>query len=227
MDWRRGLLFAGIHLVVAAPMVLLVEAANLRYMEDRNADAMEAARDAAALPPVTEPATIASADAEENGETVTFSPCGLWAEYPPEVVVVQLVDAPALVFSGWEMDCPARWSLAGRLRGNRSWPPDSAWMAAEYKIGAGLCAMIAVQWFLLGGFRLARRPEWWRDPATFLTACAIVAGILGLLPGVDLAARLPALVAGLCWYWWFGLLVWRALSGGWRWVLRLRAVPAQ
>ena len=216
MNWQRGLLLAGINLAVAAPMILMMEASYQKYALTQDEIMAKTARDF--IPKPTEPPTPEpdQAKPEQAGETVTFSPCEMLAHYPPQVVAVQAADMPSVALVGWEYVCPAQWSLAGRLRGKMTGPRTPLWMETQRKIDAGLCLFIAVQWLLMGGFPLVRTRKWWADPGTFITACAAAAGAIALIPVVDDLARLPALIAGLAWLWWFGLLVWKALQFGWR-----------
>jgi hypothetical protein len=171
-------------------------------------------------PKPPEPLTPKSAqtNAEQAEQTVSFTidPCAMWVEYPVQVVVVQGAELPSLALAGWADVCPPRWSLAGRLRGNMTWPPTPLWMETQREIDAGLCLFIAVQWFLVGGFPLVRTQKWWADPGAFITACAVLAGAMALIPAVDDIAKLPALIAMLAWFWWFGLLVWRTFQFGWK-----------
>ena len=197
-------------------MILLMEVRDQKYALTPDEIMEKAAREAAPRPPEPPTPKPAQADAEQSGETVTFTPCGMWIHYPAQVVVVQAVGTPSLALAGWEDDCPPHWSLAGRLRGKMTWPPTPLWMETQRKIDAGLCLFIAIQWFLVGGFPLARTQKWWADPWAFITACAVLAGAIALIPAVDGFARLPALIAMLAWLWWFGLLVWRTLQSGWR-----------
>jgi hypothetical protein len=216
MNWRRGLLLAGINLAVAIPMILMMEAKDQKYTLTSEEIMAKTAAEAAPRPPEPSTPKPAPANAEQTEETVTFDPCGMLVHYPAQVVVVQAVDMPSLALAGWEDLCPPHWSLAGRLRGKMSWPPTPLWMETQRKIDAGLCLLIAIQWFLVGGFPLARNQKWWVDPGSFITVCAILAGVIALIPVVDGLARLPALIAGVAWLWWFGLLVWRTLQFGWR-----------
>lgn len=223
MNWRRGLLFAGIHLAVAVPMILMMEARDANVAREYLAAVAEAAREAAAKPSAPVTPAPSQASTEQAEETVSFDPCAMWVHYPAQVVVVQATDMLPLALAGWEMDCPPRWSLAGRVRGNRTWPPTAKWMTEQRRIDSGLCALIAFFWFLAGGFPLVRTlrwQEWWREPGGFIAACAVPAGILASIPAIDGAARLPALFAMFAWYWWFGLLVWKSLRFGWRRVAR-------
>ena len=220
MNWRRGLLLAGINLAVAVPMILMMEARDQKYsLNSEEIMAKSAVLDAPRPP---EPPTPDPANSEQAEEAVTFDLCGALVNYPVQVVVVQAVDMPSVVLAGWEFDCPPHWSLAGRLRGKMKWPPTPLWMETQRKIDAGLYLFIAIQWFLVGGFPLVRNKKWWADPGAFISACAVLAGVIALIPVVDGFAKLPALIAMLAWYWWFGLLIWRTLQFGWRMITAWR-----
>ena len=214
MNWRRGLLLAGINLAVAIPMILMMEA---RDSKDALTQEEIMAKGAPSPPEFPWPKP-APANPEQAEETVgfTFDPCTMVFHYPAQVVVVQAADMPSVVLAGWADICPPHWSLAGRLREKPMWQITPLWMETQRKIDAGLCLFIAVQWFLMGGFPLVRTQKWWADPGSFITACAVLAGAIALIPVVDGFARLPALIAGLAWLWWFGLLVWKTLQFGWR-----------
>ena len=66
----------------------------------------------------------------------------------------------------------------------------------------------------MGGFPLVRTRKWWADPGSFITARAVLAGAIALIPVIDGFARLPALIAMLTMLWWLGLLVWQTLQIG-------------
>ena len=154
---------------------------------------------------------------EQAEERVSLDPCTMWGgHYPVQVVVVQAADMPSAALAGWDDDCPPNWSLAGRLRGKMTWPPTPLWMATQRKIDAGWCLLIAMQWLLIGGFPLTQAHKWWADPGAFITACAVLAGAVALIPAVADFARLPASIAMLALLWWFGLLVWKTLQFGWK-----------
>jgi hypothetical protein len=89
-------------------------------------------------------------------------------------------------------------------------------METQRKIDAGLCLLIAIQWFFMGAFPLARSRRWWADPGAFITACAVLAGAIALIPAIDGIARLPALIALLTWILWFGFLIGKALQFLWK-----------
>lgn len=215
-------------------MIWMMEARDEKAMDDAEEGIMERAREAAIKPPVApepvnpapapaSPETPANPEDVEAEQTVSFSPCGMWVHYPPQVVVVQSADFPADFLTQWEEMCPPAWTLAGRLREKKTWPPTSSSMDTEGKIDAGLGLLIALQWFLMGAFPLVRNPSWrrwWSEPGSFLTVCAVSAGLLALIPVVDSGARLLGLPAMFAWLWWFGLLVWTLIRGAWRVVVR-------
>lgn len=207
---------AGINLAVAIPMILMMEAMDQKYALTQDESMAKAASNDAPRPPESPTPRPAQTNPEQVEETVSFAPCGMWVHYPAQVVVVQAIGMPSVALAGWEDDCPPHWSLAGRLRGNRTWPPTPLWMETQRKIDGGLCLFIAMQWFLMGGFPLVRTQKWWADPGPFIAACAVLAGAIALIPVIDDFARLPALIAMLAWLWWLGLLVWRTLQFGWR-----------
>ena len=217
VNWRRGLLLAGINLAVAVPMILMMEARDEKYALTQEEIMAKAARKDPPPPPGPTPDPHqASTDQAEQTVSFTFDPCTMSVHYPVQVVVVQAADMPSFVLAGWEGVCPPHWSLAGRLRRKMTWPPTPLWMETQREIDSGLCLFIAIQWFLMGGFPLVRTEKWWAEPGSFITTCAVLAGAIALIPHVDGLARLPALIAMLAFLLWFGLLAWRALQFAWR-----------
>jgi hypothetical protein len=215
MNWRRGLLLAVINLAVAVPMILMMEARDQKYALTQEEIMAKPARGTVPRPPELQTPKPVPTKSEHAEETVTFDLCGMLVNYPVQVVVVQAANMPSIALAGWEADCPARWTLAGRLREKPIWKITPLWMEEQRMIDAGLCLFIALQWFIIGGFPLIRTQIWWADPGSFITGCAVLAGVIALIPVVDCFAKLPALIAMLGWLWWFGLLVWRTLQFGW------------
>jgi hypothetical protein len=216
MNWQRGLLLAGINLAVAIPMILMMEARDQKYALTSEEIMAKTTRESVPKPPEPPTPEPHKASPEQAEEAISFDICGGLVNYPVQVVVVQAVDMPSVALAGWENICPPHWSFAGRLREKPTWPPTPLWMERQRTIDAGLCLFIAMQWFLMGGFPLVRTQKWRADPGSFITACAVLAGAIALIPIVDGFAKLPALIAMLAWLWWFGLLVWRTLQFGWR-----------
>jgi hypothetical protein len=217
MKWRRGILLAAVNLAVAAPMILLMEARDLKYALTPEEIMAKASKNEPPGPPELSTPEDHPASPEQAEQTVSFDPCGMVGRhYPARVVVLQGADMPSLVLTGWDDECPPHWSLAGRLRGKVTWPPTPLWIETQRVIDVGLCLLITVQWFFIGAFPLGRTQKWWADPGSFITVCAVLAGVVAVIPFVDGIARLPALIAMFAWFWWFGLLVWKAVQLGWR-----------
>jgi hypothetical protein len=85
------LLFAGIHLAVAVPLIVWEEATRWDWLRDSEARQV-------ALPPIA---------GSSDGDTVSFSPCGMWEH----------ISAPRSIIMGadWRM-LHAAWRLAVRHR---------------------------------------------------------------------------------------------------------------
>jgi hypothetical protein len=216
MNWRRGLLLAGINLVAAVPLILMLDARDAQYLRERDENTAIAARESAAREAAREAKSPASAETAEEEQTVSFNPCELWVHYTVQVDVVRVGNPLASALTGWRFVCPDKWTLAGMLLG----PGERAWtaaaMSAHRQVDAGLCLLILVQWFLVGAFPLRKPIRWWAEPGIFITACTVVAVCFALIPAVDGVAHLPVLLAGCAWFWWFGLLAWKLLRFGWR-----------
>jgi tellurite resistance protein TehA-like permease len=69
--------------------------------------------------------------------------------------------------------------------------------------------MIALQWFLVGGFPLRQSNRWWDEPGAFITANNFIAACIAIIPVIDGLARLPGLMAFVGWVWWLGLILWK------------------
>jgi hypothetical protein len=220
MNWRRGLLLAGINLAVALAMIVVMDRRDAQAVRDHDQEAMTAAREGAARPYI--PPEFENAETGSEEMTVSFDPCpAVWVHYEAQVVVVQAADPIALTLTGWRVTCPDRWTLAEKLHGKSTWlPPTPAWLAAQRKIDAGLFIIIAIQWFLIGTFPLRASKTWWAEPGAFITACAVPASILACIPAVEGAARLPAMIALFAWFWWFGLLIWKIFRSAWQFARR-------
>jgi hypothetical protein len=192
-QWRRGLVLAGIHLVICVPLIVWEEANRWDWVRSQeNLPPLELARP---LPP---PSPDADKPADE-GETVSFSPCGLWRHIPWQERIVVFGELPAAAFSHWGEPCPPSWSLAGQL-GIGLPNHDSRYKEVELSIG--LCVLTALQWVLIGGFPLIhpRRSYW--EPGALITICTCTLFL--------------ALLAPFLWLAWLMLLAWRLLQGCYR-----------
>jgi hypothetical protein len=219
MNWRRGLLLAGIHLAVAIPCIVWEESGIWQRLRERESI------------PVTPPLVVQPSD----GSTVYFSPCGGWEFISAARAIVVGSSMPAVALSGWRMSCPAHWQIAGMA--GETWYRRSR--AVEKKAWLGLCVCLVIVWLVVGGFPLRRRDRWYEEPGGFITCCTLcsvaLVALCGLIrlavqmwthepwsfEGMPSAAAFPSLFGMLAWYWWFGLLVWRLLQGTWRLIRRV------
>jgi hypothetical protein len=222
MNWRRGLLLAGIHLAVAVTLILSLEARDAKYWRMHEESVAEASREAAAKsaePPNPAPAP---ANSGEEAVTFTFNTCSEWGvHYPPQTVIMRLANYPAMFLTHWRMQCPSWWSLSGMLNVRDSQPS----LESQRRVDIGLVILIAIQWFLIGGFPLRKPLRWWEEPGIIITLCTVASGLLVLIPHdkYDALPTAPMLIAALVWLWWFGLLVWKSLRSGCRLARRVTA----
>jgi len=217
MNWRRGLLLAGINLTVAVSMILMMEARDQKYALTQE----EIMAKGAPRPPEPPTPKPAPASPEQAEETVSFDPCGcgftirsrlLWCKQP--------------------ICRPSHWPGGGCLPsalvtcGETTRKKDLAANAIVVGNAAqDRCRPVPVHRHSVvshGRLPLVRTRKWWADPGSFITACAVLAGATALIPVIDEVARLPALIAMLAWLWWFGLLVWKTLQFGWRMITAWR-----
>jgi hypothetical protein len=214
MNWRRGLLLAGMNLLAAVPLICLLAARDAQYMKEREQRSAneEGLRIDSSGEISAAPTNFVQVQEER---TVTFSPCGLWPHYPPQVSAVQLGNIPAFVLSQWNVVCPPRWSEAAML-GIRANGVFSNNLEARNRLDVSLCILIAIQWFLIGSFPLIQSNRWWGEPGAFITTANFVAACIAIIPVVDSLAKLPALIAFVGWVWWFGLLVWLPVHKTWQ-----------
>lgn len=198
MQWRRGIVFAAVHLAVVLPMVAVIEvneAAELRLMRAQDAPVAEAPKVA------TVPASEASDDAP------TFDLCGVLDIYSPNENILTLANPAAFLIAAWRLPCPPRWSFSGMLVGTVWSKPSFAQFAKERKVDAIFLLLIAVQWLLIGGFPLRPHRGLWGDPATHITACTVLACALSFVPSIESFCTLPMLYAPAVWIWWLWLVV--------------------
>ncbi|HWG20631.1 MAG TPA: hypothetical protein VG225_08875 [Terracidiphilus sp.] len=197
------------------PLILWEESANWEWIRQREND----------RPMPVSTVTV------DDGQTVSFSPCGLWERLSVPREILNSAEGPAVVLSGWRMCAPYIWTPAG-LAGASSFHHSRA---IEKAASASLCGLIVVIWVLVGGFPLKRRSKWYDEPGSFITMCTVASGALLIAggmpwlavqwwtkaphpwnaPGGLMFAAFPSFFAGCAWFWWFGLLVWKLLRAGW------------
>jgi hypothetical protein len=214
MNWRRGLLLAGINLVAAVPLICLLAAEDAQFLLERE----QGSAVSEMLPRMSRqfsPRDGESLVRVQEEQIVFFNPCGLRGNTSPQVSAVQLGNLPALVLSQWRVKCPPRWSVAHMLGVSAAGLILPANFKAMRRADIVLCLMIAVQWFLIGSFPPTPSNRWWGEPGAFISTCNVVAACIAMIPLFDGLARLPALIAWGGWLWWFGLLIWIPARKAW------------
>jgi hypothetical protein len=199
VQWRRGLVLAGIHLAVCAPLIVWEEAHTWDWVRSQE---KLPPNELAPPPPAPAPPRSGVVTQADEGETVGFSPCGMWYYASLPQRIIGLGELPAAIVSSWREPCPSEWSLAGQV--GTSWPNRDS-RRKEVESSIGLCGLIALQWILVGGFLLIHPRRWFEEPGALITICTCT-GIL-------------ALFAPFLWLFWLLLLLWRLLQGGYRGVV--------
>jgi len=193
------------------PLIRVIQARDLVIMIDHHAPGIRLFDELARRP-----------SSPTGEQTIFLDPCTAIVDYPRSEQALRFANIPAAILTGWRFACPASWSLAGVLHLNYLWAPTAPEMAARRRVDLCFLILIPLQWFLVGGFPLRRARKLWGKPGMLTTACTVVAAAFALIPTTDGLSGIPALVAAFGWLWWFGLLIWRTLRGGWR--LGVRAV---
>ncbi len=217
MNWLRGLLLSGVNLAAAVPLIVMLEVRVEAFHNEHAEGADHAPPTWIASDPV-----LKTAPSADEGETVTFDPCSMWAHYPTEELIARFANLPAITLAGWRQACPPRWTLAGMLKVGYPWTRAPYSLMTCREVDGGFALLVAVQWFLVGAFPLVRPKLWWFEPGAFITVCTVIAfGIVFVRPIAELA-RLPALLAAFVWFWWFGLLIWKTARSVWKLAARRR-----
>jgi hypothetical protein len=200
MNWRRGLLLAGIHLAVAGSLIFWQDANDWHSLSVHPVRPFVGTR-------ITEPIP------NGNGMMIEFDPCKLhWRSTSFRESVVLLANLPVSPLLGWKVTCPKKWTLAGAVEsrsGGRS-------RSTEIVVSIGFCAMIALLWFIVGSFPLSPQVEWWWEPGAFITICTLIAFGLVVIPATQDLSCYLMVFAALAWLFWFCLLVWKWLSLSWQ-----------
>lgn len=193
MNWRRGLLLAGIHLVGAVSLIVRQEAIYWRYTRTASSSFSTG--------------LVRAAFQEEVA--ISFDPCN-WFDlgYDQTMEVDAFANLPAALLTGWHDPCLTRTALgraSERMFGGRN-------HRAEIASCVALSAWVFIQWLLLGGFPLVHPRRWWLEPGASITLCAAIGILLSLLLHDRAFARIPEILAGLVWLWWMGLLMLRTVQ---------------
>lgn len=200
MNWRLGLLLTGIHLAVTGSLMVWQETRAWRYFPSK---------------PVLQQPVETETMGPDGEITVSFKFCAEGSNWvghqSAQEKIVGFENLPVVLLSGWHTPCSTAgmvsWMVEERLHRTR---------ISEIVILSVLCALVAIQWFLVGGFPLIRPRRWWGEPGAFITLCTLAALPFAFIRVIDPVAMILASFAGLAWFWWFGLLVWKTLRSGWR-----------
>ena len=146
MNWRRGLIFAVIHLGLAVPLIVWQEASDWKYLRGEKRTAV-----------------LRLASSQEG--TVEWDPITACYRPTPQELVLRFVNIPAFVLAGWQVPLPPSYSIAGASEAVFGGVTrDSAAASA-----IGFVVLIFVQWLFVGGVRLTRSKHEWLEPATLIT----------------------------------------------------------
>jgi hypothetical protein len=198
MNWRRGLLLAGIHLVIVVPAFAWEVAQFWRYTGTDISSGLGARVESVVF---------------QEEMTIPFDPCKWFDIGSPRLKEVgALANLPTALLTGWHGPCLTQTPLGvvvRRVIGGRN-------HLAEIADCVILSALVLTQWILVGGLPLVRRKHWWFEPGAFITAAAVVGTAVSVVPTIDTMWRIPAFIAGLGWLWWLGLLLWIPLHHTWK-----------
>ena len=153
MNWRRGLLLAGIHLAVTGSLLVWQETWYWRYIPSK---------------PVLQRPVETETIGPDGEITISFHICDEGSDFyghmSPQEKLAGFENLPVVLLSGWHAPCSTwgmvTWMVEERLHRTR---------ISEITIVTILCAFVAVQWFLVGGFPLMRPRRLWRRPQRQLT----------------------------------------------------------
>ena len=226
MNWKRGLLLAGLNLAAAVPMIAFLESRDGRYVreiEQRSAIFLaEPDIRAAEFDRSNVPALLPI----QEEQTVRFDPCTVWVHYPVQEEVVRFGNMPASTIAGWRLACRPEWSLSGWLLGVVDRAPTKQDLVIRRQIDAGFCLLLLIQRLLIGGMPLGGMRKPWSEPGAFITFCTLVAAAIAMIRPIDGLAAMPALLAASAWLWWLLLLIWKGFRLAWRSCVKLRATTA-
>jgi hypothetical protein len=194
MNWQRGLLLSGIHLVVAGSLLAWQESGSWRYIKSVQLGPSSARLELAAF--------------QEEGSTITFNPCtdqGFWDfDVSQQGRVSGMANLPVTLLTGWHQPCTSPGFLDSKVESFLSSIVKTRFhrtRSSEVVILVILCALVAVEWLLVGGFPLIQPRNWWLEPGAFITICTLVGSALTTIPYVAHLSVFPATIAGCAWLW--------------------------
>jgi hypothetical protein len=189
MNWRRGLVLVATNLVVAAPLLLVLDSRDAAWTRQRG----EIVRKDK---PVIASSTLGTSQVADAGGSA-FNPCFMTDRFSIEEEVVLAANLPAFALSGWRNACPP------------------VTPAAQRTSDAILLLLIGIQWFLLGAFPM-HGPRGWREPGMFITVCSALSMFLLLIGPLRQLAQLSGMIALLTWFCWMLWFLQRAVLRAWR-----------
>jgi hypothetical protein len=207
MQWRRGLAFATIHLAVAIPIVLSVEADDEMWLNQMHHHASTAAKPQLILVAQNNPSTDSAPD---------FSMCDLTDQYSPREGILVFANLPPMFLTAWRAPCPPRWSISGMLLGTTWEHPTPARIARQRIVDEIFVVLIAIQWLLIGSYPLSLQLSLRRDPAAIVTICTVASAALTLIPDIRSLATIPMMFAFIAWLWWLGFIFRMLFRSAWR-----------
>jgi hypothetical protein len=207
MQWRRGLLLAGIHVVVAAGTLVQQETGVwplVRAGVDRT--------------------VLFRAATWQEEPMFDFRACdsGIWdLGQTRQEEIAQAANLPVAILTGWHEPCsptPVRLTTIVEAQLGRNM------RRSEIAICSILCVLVFAEWLLVGGFPVVRPRLWWLEPGAFITICTLLCTFVALIFVHQDVTRYLMLTALLAWLYWFFVLIWKALRFGWRrWLVRAAA----
>lgn len=215
MQWRRGLIFAGINVLLAVPLIIWAEIRDAVYVRE------QFALIGSKTEKISSP--IPSLSADPKAEGVSLDMCSAWIRYPRQIEIVRFTNMPASAFVGWRLVCPERWTLSGLLHADHFSPLTPSRLVAQKNVDVAFFLLIGLQWIFVGGLPLRHTRRWWAEPGLFITICGGTAAAVVFIPFMSGLASLLVLFAASAWLWWFGLSLIAAIRFSWNKIRRLGA----
>ena len=197
MNWRRGLLLAGIHLLIATASFVRDEASFWHWIRSAGLTHQNAGVQLAAF----------------QEEQISGNSCdwGIYDSGPSALAnVAATANLPVALATGWHSPClpqPQRSWITNRMEGVFGGNTRRSEVAAA----TSLCIAVFVLWSFIGSFPLIHPRRWWLEPAAMITLCTILGAALALIPHLPELTRFTMLIAVIFWLWWFALLLWKVV----------------
>jgi hypothetical protein len=199
MNWRRGLLLAGINLAIAVPICTIEESFMWRFLRSQSIPTKPSIEQLVAFQ--EEPSLVLPAD-----------PCYMWRTTSAPLLIITAANLPALLVSGWGDRCPPKLPLArlsARVFGEKT-------RRADLLCLVSFCFLIVAQWVMVGGFPLIQLQKWWwMEPGALITFSVLAGIALAFLPAAESLDHAFPWLALLGWVYLVGCLIWKAGRQAW------------